>query len=395
MRRWLVLLMVAAACGGPASAPIVVSGDSAAASPAPTPVNAGTATPAEAHPPVAAAVPTWYLVTVTARLPDGFAAGLRRVPGVDAVSVVMAGNAHVVETRTTAGIVVDRAPAGYAYPVEVQAFKPDDHGRYVPSEVGARLAALGPGDIALGESSARLRGIGVGGTVRLQNGITLEVAAIIEDRWIGAAEIVTTRVYPVPFGADRERYALVRHTGDRVALEAAAAGLTEQPVRVVAAGETPLFRFADVVLPQVEIKLEFGEFAFRPATGRRIEIDPAWIDRHIVTTHIPLLGAVTCHERFAGSLLRVMTSLEAARLESLVDAGAFRGCWVPRFVTGRRDISHHSWGIAADINFGNGLSGSGSPVSPILLRLMQAAEIASGHTWSPADPGHFEWVGSR
>ena len=64
-------------------------------------------------------------------------------------------------------------------------------------------------------------------------------------------------------------------------------------------------------------------------------------------------------------------------------------------ITGRRDLSRHAWGIAADINFGNDLDGPGSPVAPLLLSAMEFHGITSGHDWTTPGPGHFEWVGLR
>ena len=89
-----------------------------------------------------------------------------------------------------------------------------------------------------------------------------------------------------------------------------------------------------------------------------------------------------------------MTTLEIAGHDDVIDPSAFKGCWNPRFIRQRTDLSHHAWGAAADINFGNSLEGPGSPADPRLLEAMAALDILSGHAWTDPDPGHFEWFPS-
>ncbi|MFQ5968534.1 MAG: M15 family metallopeptidase [Acidimicrobiia bacterium] len=397
MRRFcfavIVVLLVVGACSnaatedatGPSSSEVRPSVTSAPSSRA-----SGTTTA-----PSSAALPRgdWYLVWVTGWLPEGFAEGLREVSGVDVVSVVWVGNAHVVETMTEDGTVVDRAPEGFVIPVELQGIDPVSHAEFVPPQVAALLAGLADDEVALGRSSARLRRLGLGATLTLEDGTSVTVAAVIDDEWIGAAELVTTRSDPVPLGADRARYAILRYEGSRRDLESALAVLTEQPVRVWAEGEIPILRHADPVRSQIAIKERFGEFAYRPGDDQRFGIDPDWVSANIVTVELPLLGNVTCHRDFADLLRQVMERLDAAGLDGVIDPSAFKGCWNPRFIRGRRDLSRHAWGVAADINFGNPLEGPGSPIAPVLLETMEAMGITSGHDWINPDPGHFEWYG--
>ena len=69
-----------------------------------------------------------------------------------------------------------------------------------------------------------------------------------------------------------------------------------------------------------------------------------------MTTRIPLLGEVTCHRAIVPQLRGAMRELRAAGLGHLIES--FNGCFVPRFIS--RDptamLSHHSWGIAFDLN---------------------------------------------
>ncbi len=374
----------------------------------PTPAPATTDLPAITRPPATTLTPpttttlattlppreTWYAASITGWLPDAFVAGLDGVPGVEDVSVVWVGNARVVEVVAADGTVVDRAPDGLAYPVELQAFDPEAHAAFAPDEVAAALMALGEDEIALGHRSAAFRGIGIGGALRLEDGTLLTVASIVDDRWVGAAEAVTTSSDPVPLGADRPRYAIFRSDAAAELLAEQLTALGEVSVKLRAETDAPVLRHADAVQPQIVIKTRFGEFAFRPAAGRSIEMDPVWVEEHIVTDVLPLLGETSCHRDFLALLRDVMTHLERTAPPGVIDPSAFLGCWNPRMVSGRRDLSRHAWGVAADINFFNALDGPGSPVASELVAAMEAVGITSGHAWTVPDPGHFEWVGS-
>ena len=218
--------------------------------------------------------------------------------------------------------------------------------------------------------------------------------AVLDDQWVGAAEAVTTAQDPAPLGADRPRYAIFRYEGSAADLAPALQIFSELPVKIRAEADVPILRHADAVQPQIVIKQRFGEFSYRPAAGRGIVIDPDWLETHIVTKEIDLLGEVRCHRDFLDLLEKVMALLAQAGPADVVDPAAFLGCFNARTVTGRRDLSRHAWGVAADINFTNAVDGPGSPTAPDLIAVMELFGITSGHDWTIPDPGHFEWVGA-
>jgi hypothetical protein len=330
---------------------------------------------------------------VTGWLPDGFTDDLRAEAGIDVVSEVWVGNAHVVETATAAGVVIDDTRRRFVLPIELQAIDPEGHADFVAPEVAEALRNLTPDEVLLGASSARFRGLGPGGTVTLQGGTVLTVAGIVDDEWVGFAEMVTTSPDANALGADRPRYAIVRFDGTKEHLEAIAAGLTDRAIRVWAEGEVPVLRHADAVRPQIQMKERFGEFSYRPRGGQSVEIDPAWVEANIVTVDLPLIGSMRCHRDFAELLRQVMEELEAGGHGSIIRPSSNVGCFNARFIAGRRDLSRHAWGMAADINWGNDFDATRSPVAPPLLAAMAADGITSGHDWINPDPGHFEWVG--
>ena len=308
--------------------------------------------------------------------------------------MVWAGNAEVTVITDADGMIVRRSPPAMWFPLELQLIDPAAHALFAPESVAAALTSLQEDEVLLSQSSAQLHGIGPGAAAELSDGTVLAVTGVVPDRWVGAAELATTTQGSVAYGAELPRYAIVKFPAGRPALEEALAEITEDPVRVRSEGEIPVFRHADAVRAQVDIKQKFGEFPLRPGEGRSIEIESSWVDENIVTTDLPLLGTVSCHREFAGLLGQVMQDLETSGHGHLIDPDAFLGCWNPRFITGRRDLSRHAWGAAADINFGNAGSGPGSPTSPELVAAMKRAGITSGKDWLNPDPGHFEWYGT-
>lgn len=381
------------ACGVQAATPSTIA-------PLPPPTSATTTSVPETT--TTTTVPTataptvegWFVISVTAELPEELSAGLASLTGVDAVSVVRVENIQVVETRDGAGSIVDQSPEGFVIPLEVHAIDPDAHAAYAPESVIRLLSDLGQGQVLLSESSARFRRLGTGAELVLEGGAVLTVVGVVSDEWVGMGEAVVSASGAEALGIARERYAILRFDGSRSELERAAGDLTDAPVHVRARDEVDVFRHADSVASQIAIKTMFGEFAYRPTQGDFIEIDPAWLEANIVEGEIPLLGNDKCHRRFVAKLSGVMIELERAGLADAIDPSAYPGCWNSRFIRGRDDLSRHAWGVAADINFGNDPDGGpGSPTHPALLDAMLQRDIRSGHAWTDPDPGHFEWFG--
>jgi hypothetical protein len=164
-------------------------------------------------------------------------------------------------------------------------------------------------------------------------------------------------------------------------------------VQVRAPGETPYFRAADAVLSPALIKTLFGEFAARPEPGRPsyLDLDPVWVRSHIVTARVPLLGRVTCNRALIPQLRAAMQDLVAAGLGGLIRT--YHGCFAPRFVN--RDpsamLSHHSWGIAVDVNLAGNFYGESPHQDPRLVRIMARWGFIWGGSFVVPDGNHFEY----
>ena len=69
-----------------------------------------------------------------------------------------------------------------------------------------------------------------------------------------------------------------------------------------------------------------------------------------MTERLPVLGAVTCHRSVMPQLRGAVRELVHRDLGALIET--YDGCFAPRFIS--RDpsamLSHHSWGVAVDLN---------------------------------------------
>ena len=164
-------------------------------------------------------------------------------------------------------------------------------------------------------------------------------------------------------------------------------------MRIRAPGETPYFREGDAVLPPVRIKMLFGEFAAKPTPGRPgyLTIDPAWVKTHIATERVPLLGTVTCNVALFPQIRGAIDRLIEDGLTDTITS--YSGCYAHRFAN--RDptaaISHHSWGIALDINVPQNPFGEPPDQDPRMVRAFEDWGFIWGGNFIRPDGMHFEY----
>jgi hypothetical protein len=330
------------------------------------------------------------------RLPQGVDVDVGALPGVTGVATVSLDLASVTGTESAKGATIHTAPSGFAFPLEAIAIDPAEYERFLPETERTLLEGITAGAAWLGTTSADLRRLGPGGSLQLEDGTALTVAAVVPDEVIGAAEVIVSDVTGSHIGVVTPRYLLISYTGDRIAVEAAIrSAFGGLPVRLRAPGETPYLRYGDAVLPQSLIKAQFGEFAYRMLDERSFEQDPEWVAANIVTAELPLLGRVTCHRTTVPMVHAAMAQLEKQDLAALVDPEEFAGCWNPRLIAPGRGISRHAWGAALDINWEGNPTGIGSDQDPRLVEAMTKQGFTWGGPWLIPDPAHFEWVGGR
>jgi D-alanyl-D-alanine carboxypeptidase len=341
--------------------------------------------------------PEAFLVWTSGGMPAGFREDLRRLDGITRSVVVASDNTWLDRSWSEQGEVIDDPPTGFAFPLEVAAVEPREFARFLPPADAPVALALADGQGILGESSARLRGLGPGAVMKFGD-VRIEVAAILSDELVGAHELMVSREVGRSIGVTQDRYALV--VPERTRTAAKVERLLDPilpedpPSKVRAPGDTPYFRQGDAVLPPVRIKLLFGEFAARPESGRRgfLEFDPAWIRHNIDVQRVPLLGSVTCHVALFPQIRGVIGELVDRGLEETIHS--FSGCFSPRHILAdpTAGLSHHAWGIALDINVQQGnLFGETPHQDPRLVRVFERWGFVWGGTFIVPDGMHFEY----
>lgn len=420
----VALALVAAACGGgepsgegssPASsASVPRAADSAqptstsAALPASVPTSSApstggstTAAPSTAAPTNAATPatqprfqqPPVVLVWGTGRLRGETIEAVGQADRVDASTVVAGGSLGLVASTDAEGEEVDRTSDGDAIPLDTLAYDAATYRLFVSSATADALEGLGPGDAALGATSADLRGFGVGGRLTLDSGRTLAVRAVLPDAEVAGAEVVVAPDTATQEGIGGAKFLLAKPSGslDEGAEAVRSATSGDPALRVRTSEDASWLRHADAVAPQALIKRDFGEFAVAQGDGRDVSITPAFADADIVTESVPLLGEVRCHRSIIEPLREALGDLEKQGLADVIDRSGYSGCFYPRRISPKSDLSRHSWGIALDLNIAGDARGRDVDFAPELVEAMAKVGFRSGADWLVPDPAHFEF----
>jgi hypothetical protein len=329
----------------------------------------------------------------------------RSLDGVVATAFVRSDTLGLVGSQDADGRAVDSLADGWRIPVFVAAIEPRAYAStltdaHAPEETRATLASLRPGEVILSETAARLRTLGPGAVIDLDGLPGLRVAAVLPDGVVRRAEVIAHRSDAQALGLDPEGSLVVRHelTLDEVprlarALEALGHG--DEPARVSGAGVDEGRHSAPLVLSLGEIKARFGEFAYRPRSGaREIDVDPAWVDAHIVETMVPVLGRVRCHRAVIEDLEAAIEEIVAVGLDEHLAPHRYGGCHYPRRIRPDTDrLSSHSWGISIDINVDLDQPGLG-PVPPdAIIEIFGRHGFRWGGDFTQPDNHHYEWIG--
>ena len=321
---------------------------------------------------------------------------LESLVGVRHATTVVAGLDWIESTRDAGGTVIDRPQGGFRIPFETAVIEPSAYARFVSPSDRPLIESLGRDDVVLARTEARLRR-GDEGTTIAFTGRTARVSGVVSDETTNGYEALMRGPVPSTWArADRfvlvkTRHPRVRHRVQQTLRSILAPG---QALRVRALGETPLLRYGDAVLPQMSIKAAFGEFAARPLPTGSIQIQPQWVKRNIKDARVPILGTVTCHEALFPQLRAAMRAVVAEGLSYAIDPGDFGGCYSPRFIDSNPGgrLSHHTWGIAFDVNVAENAFGSKPDLDHRLVRVMEDAGFTWGGRWLIPDGMHFEWV---
>jgi hypothetical protein len=356
------------------------------------PPEVGTSPPPQTE----AITPDTLLAWTPGGLPQGLGEQVRGLRRVEHVVSVMGGTAWLSSSFGEDGGRVDAPPPGLSIPLEVAAANLADYASFLSPADRTLLPALERGEAVLGASSAKLRHLGAGGTLVFGD-IRIRVAGILPDASIGAHEVFVSRAVAKSIGVRTERYLLIdpgpnarRHRITRSIRGFLPGGL---PLRVRGPGETPFFRQGDAVLPPVQLKLWFGEFAARPTADGFLSMDKAWVRTHITVTTVPVLGKVQCNRALIPQLRGALAEIEREGLAHRIDRGDYAGCYSGRFVNRNPEagISHHAWGVALDINVSRNPFGATPHQDERVVEIFEHWGFTWGGQWLVPDGMHFEF----
>jgi hypothetical protein len=342
-----------------------------------------------------APIPT-LLAWTPGGLPPGYAPAVRDLDNVRSVVSVRSGVGWLSAWRDREGA-VRTPPKGLSIPMEIAAADLNDYLAFVPPVDRADIAALAGGGAIMGRTGAAIRGVGPGGSLGFGS-LSLTVRAIVDDELIGAHEVFVSLRTGEALGILIPRYLLIAPRNDarpravEARLRQVLPGGTR--LRVRAPGETPVFRHGDAVLPPVRLKELFGEFAGVPNPDGTIDADPKWVRANIRRVRLPIIGSASCHRLLLPLLRAALQELARRGLGDLLDPGDFGGCFFPRFANLKTlsGISHHSWGVAVDLNVSQNPLGAEPRLDRRVVDVFEKWGFTWGGRWLVPDAMHFEFL---
>jgi hypothetical protein len=342
------------------------------------------------------AAPPAYLAWAPGGFDDpGIRAAMEAVAAFDEVVVVAGDTLWLERTEDADGRVVDEPRAPYAFPIDAFAVAPNDYAPFVGASVRLQVTrALQSGKAVLGQHSARLRRLEPGGLLRFRNG-SVRVGAVVPDEAVGWSEVMVNRQTARRLGIAHERYLLARSAGElngKRIRRIVSPYIGGDPLRVDPPETTPYVRVASGVNPPILVKEAFGEFAaVQQADPAFLTIDPAWVDRNIVTTNVPILGTVTCHRRLIPMVREALREVIRAGLAP--EIRVYSGCWVARTVarTSTAPPSTHAYGAAIDINAPYSPYGAPPNMNAEVVRIFEEWGFNWGGDFLIPDGHHFEF----
>lgn len=338
-----------------------------------------------------------FLAWAPGSVPAGTEESIEAMPQVRDATTIYAGLDWITSARDAKGKVIERHNDGFGVPFEIAAIEPHEYARFVPQDDKQAVRDLGDAGALLAETSEKLRSGGRGLELDLGSR-TLRTTGVVSDLATNGYEAIIAGPTPADWiRADRFVLAHLRRPSDRTTVTRKIESLMPpgQPVRTRVEGENPFLRYGDAVLPQLLVKDAFGEFAARPNVGGTITIEGGWVERNIKTAQVPILGPVKCHRSLFPQLRAALRDVEQQGLSHLIHRLQFAGCFNARFINSNPGgrLSHHSWGIALDINQDENPFRAKPNMDP---RIVDIFEDRWGFTWGGRwiipDGMHFEWV---
>lgn len=131
-----------------------------------------------------------------------------------------------------------------------------------------------------------------------------------------------------------------------------------------------------------------GVYRYTPIGNGQVRPDSGWVQGHIVTEQVPILGSVTCNKYMLPQLKAALAEVQRTGLADKVYQ--FDGCFVPRFIAGTNTLSNHAFGMAIDLNAAQNQRGTVGQMDPGVVAIFKKWGFAWGGDWQYTDPMHFE-----
>jgi hypothetical protein len=355
----------------------------------PQPTSTGAADPS-------AQTPGAWLAWITGSLPPGVSTRAAATPALGTTVVVAGDTRWMTASHDANGAVVDRPAPPFEIPIDAFSVDPRAYAPFVSPAVRDQVTgALRSGKAVLGSSSAKVRRLGVGGSMTFGSR-TVRVGAIVPDADAGWSELLVSRTVGRSLGIVDDRYLLAEPSGQmtRPRFDAIMRHLIPSTaIRTLPPGGSTYMRIASGVNPPIVMKEIFGEFSAYPqsADPAYLTVDPTWYDAHIVTRSVPILGAVTCNRRLFPALVGALTDVQDAGLGN--ELHVYSGCYAARTVARSPTAppSQHAYGAAIDINAPENPYGSTPTMDPRIVRIFQRWGFLWGGRFLTPDGMHFEY----
>jgi hypothetical protein len=310
---------------------------------------------------VAAPTPEAWLAWVPGGLPSGFGDLVSTVPDVTATTTATADIAWMTASLDANGDGVDQPEPPMVIPMDVTGVDTPTFATFLPEPERQLVEGLRPGEGILSESEANLRKLGAGSTLLFRGGQKVNVVGTLPDALMGAYELLVPIETGQKLGVITERYVLfhVKSNATVTADDLVPAFLDLVPVtepypavEIRAPGDTAYLRANDRVMPPLFLKETFGEFTARPDTPEQgqIEIDKRWVQDHIQSATLPVLGSITCNAEILPLLKRAIHAIVAdGTSTSITDVGqCFDPVSAPDDPSG--PLTPADWGVSIQLD---------------------------------------------
>jgi hypothetical protein len=253
---------------------------------------------------------------------------------------------------------------------------------------------LAEGDVlVIHEVAHRLR-LELGGTVSLDGpaaGREVRIGAFASNGAPPLADVIVPWDVGSALGAKGVNALVVAldedQTGPTKASEAIVAALGGGRVEV---RDEPVQHQARIVQRPGRATIE--PFSYTDLGDGMIVIDPAWVQRWIVTVDLPGLGRTRCHRTMVPQLFAALEEIQQAGLYEHLRPEQFAGCHVPRHIDWNpsKPLSMHAWGLAIDFNSIDNALGRTPLMDRRIVAIFEKWGFEWGGWWSRPDGMHFE-----